>query len=313
MAGSPGSISMEITRSGKLTVPLVCAVVVTHHPSAGMLENLSKIVTQVAELVVVDNASAPDELHALRNASRTFGFQLIENGENLGIAEALNQGVRWAKSKSYPWAIFFDQDSGITDDFVSRMFAAWESHPDRRRVASIHPKYVDPATGIEPAVRRAKDGGPVISLTSGALMPMWIFDKIGWFASEYFIDCVDFEYCLRIRAAGYMIADSRDAVLLHAAGHAERQLTFLGISFRPTHHSATRRYYMSRNRIMLYRKYFRIFPGWVLQSMNDSLRETIKCFVGDKDRAPKFRSFLLGTWDGLTGRMGKLDAGSDSR
>jgi rhamnosyltransferase len=312
VAGSPGSISMEITRSGKLTVLSVCAVVVTHHPSAGMFENLFKIVAQAAELVVVDNASAPDEIHALRNASRASGFQLIENGENLGSAEALNQGVRWAKSKSHPWVIFFDQDSRITDDFVSRMFAAWESHPDRQLVASIHPKYVDPATGMEPAVRRAKDGGPVISLTSGALMPVWIFDKIGWFASEYFIDCVDFEYCLRIRASGYLIADSRDAVLLHAAGHAERQLTFLGISFRPTHHSATRRYYMSRNRIMLYRKYIRIFPGWVLQSMNDSLRETIKCFVGDKDRAPKFRSFLLGTWDGLTGRMGKLDAGSDS-
>ena len=153
---------------------------------------------------------------------------------------------------------------------------------------------------------------PAVSMTSGALMPAWIFDTLGWFASEYFIDCVDFEYSLRIRAAGYLIADSSDAVLLHAAGHAGKRFGFGRLSFRPTHHNAVRRYYMSRNRIALYRKYFRMFPGWVLHSMTESARDTIKCFVGERDRARKLRNFLLGTWDGLTGRMGKRDLGRDS-
>ena len=295
-----------------MTAQSVCAVIVTYHPSAGMFENIPKVLAQAQGLVVVDNGSNSDEIEPLRVASSTLGFHLIENGDNLGIAEALNQGIRWAKSQGFPWTILFDQDTGITDGFIRQMFVVWEFHPDRERLGSIHPKYVDPETGVESPVRRASDGGPVFSLTSGALMPTWIFDKIGWFASEYFIDCVDFEYCLRIRAAGYLIADSREAVLMHAAGHANKSLSFLGISFRPTHHSAVRRYYMSRNRIALYRKYFRVFPGWVLQSMNQSLRETVKCFLGERDRARKFRSFLLGTWDGLTGRMGKRDIGSET-
>jgi len=290
-----------------MTMESACAVMVTYHPGARTLENIPRVLDQVRALVVVDNGSSADGISALRTASQNLGYQLIENGKNLGIAEALNQGVRWAKSMSYPWVILFDQDSTITDGFMSSMFAAWESHPSRERVCSLHPRYVDPETGIEPEVRRARDGGPIMSLTSGALMTAWIFDRIGYFASEYFIDSVDFEYCFRIRAAGYLIADSRQAVLLHAAGYAKRTVSFLGFSFRPTHHSAMRRYYMSRNRLVLYRKYFRVFPGWVLQSMYDSLRETIKCFVAEQDRVPKFRSFLLGTWDGLTGRMGKRE------
>ena len=289
-----------------MTAQSVCAVIVTYHPSAKMLENVSSVFAQVHGLAVVDNGSNADELDPLRAARQTLGFQLIENRENLGIAEALNQGVRWAKTTGYPWVILFDQDSRITDCFVRQMFAAWESHPDRERVGSIHPRYVDPETGVEPMVRRAPDGGPVVSITSGALMPAWIFDKIGWFATEYFIDEVDTEYCFRIRAAGYIIADSRQAVLLHHTGHPKR-LSFLGFSFRPTHHSAMRRYYMSRNRIVLYRRYFRVFPRWVLHSMNLSLRDTIKCFLGEQDRARKFRNFLLGTWDGLSGRMGKRE------
>src|SRR5258708_21284331 len=297
---------MRFEEQDKMTAQSVCAVIVTYHPSAKVLENIAQVLAQVQGLVVVDNGSNADELAPLRVASQTLGFQLIENGKNLGLAEALNQGVRWAKSQGYPWVILFDQDSRITEGFIRQMFMAWESHPDRERVGSIHPKYVDPETGIEPLVRRARDGGPVVSTTSGALMPTWIFDRIGWFASEYFIDCVDIEYSLRARTADYLIADSTLAVLLHHGGHP-RRLSFLGFSFGPTHHSAMRRYYMSRNRIAVYRKYFRVFPRWVLQSMNESLPDTIKCFVGEQNRARKFRNFLLGTWDGLTGRMGKRE------
>ena len=144
------------------------------------------------------------------------------------------------------------------------------------------------------------------SMTSGSLMPMWIFDRIGLFASDYFIDLVDCEYCLRLRSAGFRIVESPQATLLHKAGSPERK-QLLGFSFGPTHHSPIRRYYMSRNRIVVYRKYFRIFPAWVWSSMLASFRETVKCFIAENERPKKFRNFLLGTWDGLVGRMGRRD------
>jgi rhamnosyltransferase len=149
----------------------VCAVIVTYHPNAKMLENILKVLAQVQGLVVVDNGSNADELAPLRVASQTLGFQLIENGENLGIAEALNQGVRSAKSKSYPWVVLFDQDSGITDGFVHQLFAAWKSHPERERVCSIHPRYVDPETRIEAVVPRAHDGQGVLLSHPGGGLP----------------------------------------------------------------------------------------------------------------------------------------------
>ena len=282
----------------------VCAVVVTFHPTTAMLGNLRSIRAQVQNLVVVDNGSSTASLQALRTASALDGFHVVENGENRGIAEALNQGSLWAKTQGYPWIILFDQDSRITGQFIQQMFAAWRSHLERDRLASIHPRYMDPYLHTEPKVRRAKDGGPIVSMTSGALMPAWIFDRIGWFASDYFIDEVDTEYCLRIRAAGYLIADSKEAVLHHSAGKPQKR-SFLGFSFLPSHHNSGRRYYISRNRVTVYRKYFWVFPGWILQLMNVSIRDTLKCLIAEEDRLQKFRSFLLGTWDGVRGRMGK--------
>jgi rhamnosyltransferase len=289
-----------------MTAQPVCAVIVTYHPNTKVIENLSKILTQVQGLVIVDNGSNVDELDLLRLGSQNLGFQLIENGENLGVAEAFNEGVRWAKSQHYPWVLLFDQDSGITAGFVRQMFAAWESHPDRERVGSIHPRYVDPETGVELVVPRASDGSPVFPMTSGALMPAWIFERIGWFASEYFIDLVDWEYCFRIRAAGYLVADSSQAALLHSPGNP-RTVIIMGHSFHSSHHSAMRRYYISRNCIAFYRKYFFSFPRFVVNGFYRQLHDTVVCLITEENRGRKFRNFLLGTWDGLTGRMGKRE------
>lgn len=269
-----------------------------------MVGNLSATRAQVRGMVVVDNGSNPEELSLLRQARSELGFHLIENGENLGIAEALNRGVAWAKDEGFSWVVLFDQDSRITEGFLDTMFRAWEAHPRRERIASLHPRHVDPGADVDPIIKRASDGGPVVSMTSGALMPVWIFDRIGYFASEYFIDEVDTEYCLRIRAAGYIIADSRDAVLVHLVGQS-RYASVLGFRFRPSHHNAARRYYMSRNRIAVCRKYVTIFPAWVLQAMYAAAKDTAKTMIGEDDRARKFRNVLLGTWDGFTGRMGK--------
>lgn len=284
----------------------VCAVVVTFHPAVRMIENLRNVLSQAQALVVVDNGSTQSELLALQTESRCRGFHVIANEENLGIAEALNQGIRWAKDRGYQWVILFDQDTSVPPGYIANLFAAWETNANRSIIAAMHPSYVDPDTGIQPVVFRAKDGGPVTSMTSGALMPTWVFDKIGWFASDFFIDQVDFEFGYRIRSKGYISADARDAVLPHSAGRPKTK-RFFGFTFAPSHHSAARRYYMTRNRLVIYRKYFRLFPSYIAHSMYIDLRETIKCLVAEEDRLKKVRNLVLGAWDGLWGRMGRRE------
>ncbi len=291
-------------KEGPTTGESVCAVIVTYHPSGAMLEILPRVLAQVDGLVVVDNGSNADEIALLHAAKQTLGFQLIENGENLGIAEALNQGVRWAKSKDFRWVALFDQDSQISEGYMGHMFAAWRAHPDRERVGSVHPRHIVPDTGAEVWVPRTPDGSPVLPMTSGSLMPSWIFDKIGWFASEYFIDVVDWEFSFRTRAAGFLVADAREAKLFHVPGNPVDAVV-LGHTFHPSHHSPLRRYYITRNRIAFYRKYFRAFPRWIVSVAYYQFKDTVVCLLVEQKRARKLRSILLGTWDGLTGRMGK--------
>ena len=302
LEGAPRLVGVSAT-----TARSVCAIMVTYHPSAETVENIRIALPQVTGLVIVDNGSTPGEIAVLRALRQASGFQLIENQENRGLAEALNQGVVWARSRSYPWVILFDQDSTITGGFIDQMFATWESHPRRDRVGSIHPRYRDRLTGVEGAIRYANyEGGPLTSMTSGALMPTWIFDRVGYFASEFFMDCVDTEFCFRLVAAGYRVVDSKQAVLLHSLGQTKK-VNILGFSFSPSHHSAARRYYMSRNRMVVYRKYVHALPALVVRYVYLTCRETAICFLAERGRVRKVRNFLLGSWDGLVGRMGKRE------
>src|ERR1700730_12863141 len=97
-----------------ITDDRVSAIVVTFHPRKDHFQNFAKIRAQVDLLVVVDNGSAEDELAQIRESRDELHFNLIENGENLGIAAALNLGVRVAQREGCRWVALFDQDSAVT-------------------------------------------------------------------------------------------------------------------------------------------------------------------------------------------------------
>src|ERR1700749_3536510 len=88
-------------RRSRMENTSVCAVMVTYHPDDGVLDNLAAIRPQVKGLVVVDKGSSKDDRNRWRLAAREMGFTLVENGDNLGIAAALNIGVRRAQSERY--------------------------------------------------------------------------------------------------------------------------------------------------------------------------------------------------------------------
>jgi rhamnosyltransferase len=283
----------------------VCAVIITFRPNAEALANLAKVRPQVQDLVVVDNGSSAEALDPFREASGDLHFTLIENGENLGIAAALNIGVAWAKSQRYPFIVLFDQDSTITSGFIHNMLATYCDFPHRDRLAIVTPSQIEKSTGRARLFETLPDGGPLVAITSGSLMPTRIFDICGFFEEDLIIDCVDHEYCLRARSRGYTLAQSAHAVLRVSVG-AVREYRFLGLSFNATHHSAPRRYYITRNRLVLIRRYWRQHPRWCYGTFKDIVKNSLAACAVEEQPISKLVNTLRGTLDALRGRMGKV-------
>jgi rhamnosyltransferase len=284
----------------------VCAIVVTYHPLPQMLENIAEILGQTSGMVVVDNGSTESEIEPLRDASNTLGFELIENGRNLGIATGLNLGVLRAKAKGYRFVALFDQDSTVMDGFIEKMLSMYENHPSRERIGLIGSGYIHKLTGECPTPRLlAKDGGPVAIMTSGSFLPVRIFDACGYFQEELFIDLVDYEFCFRLRKTGYITLHCPEALLFHASG-SPIQIELFGkpiLTF--SDHSAGRWYYISRNSFVLLKRYGRQFPQWAIATMTlIFIKAPVKILLVRGDRWKKLRNMALGAIDAFQGKTG---------
>jgi rhamnosyltransferase len=283
----------------------ICAVVVTYHPDDGVLDNLAAIRPQVQGLVVVDNGSTEEKRNCLRLAACEVAFTLIENGENLGIAAALNIGAKWAQSEGYRWVALFDQDSTAPPAFIDTMCHAYDTNRRGDRVALLVPRYIDSRLGIPLPAIYADNGSLQVAMTSGSLMPIAIFSQEGWFEESLFIDGVDFEYCLRLRSSGYSVEECTETILMHApANFTEYMLKGLRL-FSTPNYSAGRRYYRDRNTIWMLKKYGARYPSFLLGMLANSLKDAVKILLAEHDKRSKLAYMALGVRDGLMGRMGK--------
>lgn len=289
-----------------MTDKSVCAVVVAFNPNSDLLENITALRPQVREVVVVDNASSPTTLKHVQEVEKC-GAKVFYNGENLGIAAALNIGMRYASEQGYTWIATFDQDSKPPAEFVERLLEAYDAYPNREHIAILSPVYRDEATGtvFQHSEKNGESSQEIVStMTSGNLVRAEVLAKTGLFAEDFFIDYVDHEFCLRCRKEGFGVLESRTATLNHNLGETEKYIRF-GLTFHATNHSSLRRYYNSRNRLVVYRRYLFSETRWILKDMLGFFKEVSKIILVERGKREKLSAIGQGLWHGLTGKMGK--------
>ena len=282
----------------------VCAVLVSFRPQPSVAEHISVLRSQVAALVIVDNGSPVEKFAPVKAAAQKLDCTLIEHGANLGIAAALNSGIRWAMRHGFRYVVLLDQDSTVTPGFMGALWHTYQNHPQPERVAVVTPSQVERGTSQRRGHRYAGDGGPLVAITSGSFMPMQVFEKCGWFDEALVIDCVDHDYCLRARLQGYTIAHSPDA-LLHVSVGAARRHRVLGIEINASHHSAKRRYYITRNRMVMVRRFWKHYPVWCCRALMDIARDTVALAFVEKDRRAKLSNTGMGLSHAFSGVLGK--------
>ncbi len=279
----------------------VAAVVVTFHPGPGFSDMLASLLTQVGAIIVIDNGSCPADLPSGDEPAFGGRVEIVANGENRGVGAALNQGLGRAKERGFGWALTLDQDSVPLPNLVAAGAAAFREYPEPDRLAAIGATVVgSAAAALAPAgaYRRI----PAV-ITSGTLQSISAWERLGGFREDYFIDCIDTEFCLRARARGLDIVQATEPGLAHSIGAPTRKWV-LGRWMMPTNHSPLRRYYVTRNRLSLWRLYVRSDRRFVLRDMRQAIREWIGIVFAEGDRPAKLGAILAGLRDGLLGRYG---------
>jgi len=285
----------------------VCAVVVTYFPKSDLLARLRRIRPQVAQVVVVDNGSSHEPDNCLSSIETEMDAHIVRNSVNLGIAAALNQGAYQAANMGYEWFLALDQDTLVAPDVIVALSKAYEDYPLRDKLAVIASNYIDVISGHQllPPDNTDRSWQQVpMAITSGCLFSLSAFGVVGSFREEFFMDSVDFDYCLRASARGFKIIVARGATTEHPIGAATlHKLPLKKHKVLTTNHPPIRRYYMTRNQVVLAREYLLSQTATTGEMLYAHLRAFLLMALFEKQVARKLRFMAIGLWDGLFGNF----------
>lgn len=293
----------------------IAGVVVCYEPDAEALAlRLESLAATGLALMLVDNSEQPAGQRAAAEAARRLDAELICNGENLGVAEAQNQGLRRAVARGCRSVLLLDQDSTLTAGDLERLTDELGRRvTSGERVAAVGPAFVDPRTQTDfPFLRvvggRVERHVPMsaeplscdVLISSGSVVNLAAVAEIGGLDGELFIDYVDYEWCLRARSRGWQVIGVPAVRMTHELGDEVRRLFGRTVVL----HSPRRQYYLVRNALLLARR--RSLPaGWRRHLLGRVLRQLAGYTLLCAPRLVRLDAMLRGALDGLSGRAGR--------
>ena len=298
--------------------PRVAAITVAFNPSASRLaEQVSALRAQVGHVVIVDNGSddpAPIRALAVSRSDGLAAVEVVSLAQNYGVASGFNQGAAAASRRECDYLLLLDHDSLPEPGMVAALLEAHREAATHGPVAAVGPRVRDARDHHEfgfirlgwthnRRVHCASPGGVVpcdFLITSGSLIPAPVFERVGGLDPALFIDFVDLDWCCRARAMGYALYGACAARMDHELGEAPRRIW--GRS-RMMVHSPQRLYYMTRNRLLLYRR-AHIPLKWKVKDVPRGALKILVSILLVPPRAAYARMALAALRDGARGRSG---------
>jgi len=286
----------------------LCGVVVTYHPSGDIQQRLKLMAEIVDELVIIDNSADVEVLSILNQAAAHHRAFVIANQRNLGVATALNQGVAYSQQQSAEWVLFFDQDSRPIRNYRQEMGRVISEYRGQQPPGIIGCNYI--ATGNAtmkfpiPATQKLSYTSVNSVMTSGSMHRVEMFEKIGLFKDDYFIDLVDVEYCWRASRHGYAVLRTAKPLMEHTIGQTSEH-RIIGFRTGTSNHSAFRRYFMARNTVLMAREYFTVYPFMTVRILFSRIKSTILVCLFERNKKKKIMYTIVGLWHGVLRKMDK--------
>lgn len=232
----------------------IAGVVVLYNPANNVLDTIFSYSQQVRHLYVIDN-STNKNTDVIQTLGTIDNLSYVDHQGNKGIAAALNRGAEMAIAEGFKFLLTMDQDTKLRNNFVSDLSARL-ANDDVDQVGIIAPRYTK-----QSKKNSGRFENVLFTMTSGNILNLAVYEKIGPFLNDLFIDHVDHEYCLRLNKLNYKVIQDNDVEIVHRPGLL-RTHKMLPEKFKFSSHSPIRLYYFCRNGFYVSRLYKEQFPAF---------------------------------------------------
>jgi GT2 family glycosyltransferase len=196
------------------------AAIIPLYNGKDKIGNLLKILQKVKEVnkvIVVDNASTDDSVNFVKK--HFPNVTLIQNKRNLGASGGYAVGIKYAYKKGYEWFWLLDQDSKPLPNALKELLNVYKKLEEICVYAGLQ---IDEKTKrVLYGIKEPTNEPTLVKCLnfSGMLIHRKIIENAGLPSKEFFMDCADWEYCLRVNHYGFKIVLVPKAIIYHSVGN----------------------------------------------------------------------------------------------
>lgn len=273
------------------------ATVIWYNPDTENIENIKTYIDYVEKVYIIDNSMNNNK--KLCSSLNNNKIEYVYNKKNLGIAKALNLACEKAISDGFKWILTMDQDSSFSSD-INEYFKSFDKI-EKKNIGIFSPKHI-----LKNDINKIRDDKKFLEIdhvmTSGNLLNLSAWEKIGKFDENLFIDEVDSEICFRMIENDYKVIQMNRIKMFHELGSLEKRNFFIK-KISVLNHNYIRKYYIMRNKFYMFKKYKKYRVRYVYYILNDFF----KVIFYEKDKLRKLKYMFRGINDFFKNKMGELD------
>ena len=263
---------------------------ITFNPNEELfLNHLKNLLNFEVDILIFDNASNKIEKIKKYVQNNLNVFLLISN-KNLGVAAALNKVFNYANRNSYDWVLTLDQDSTVNPELI-RTYLKYTTLPN---VGILTCNIIDSTYGVPINKYASKVTKVDYCITSGSFCSVKAYTETSGFDDWLFIDCVDFDYCLKLKYCGFFTYCIPFDGLQHKVGETRYKKLFYKtipiLNEKPFRH-----FYIARNTYYLTYKYPKDFPPFIY--IIREFKDRLKILLFEKDKILKIKNRIKGIKD----------------
>lgn len=274
----------------------LAAVIVLYNPEEKNILNINHYLEEINKLYIVDNSD--DKIERVKSTKK---IEYIKLNENTGIAYALNLGAKKAIQENYKYLLTLDQDTKINSQIIKEMKEYLIKNKDKK-LGLISP--YQKVNCDEKLETKEKIEDRIEVMTSGNIINLDVYTKIGGFKDWLFIDCVDTDYCMNLHKNGYKVLRLNNILVEHELGHLVIHKLFKK-KYYCYNHNPIRRYYIVRNNLYINAMYKDLYPeycAWLLKVQKGQVKRIL---VFEKNKIKKLMMMFKGYQDYKKGIKGK--------
>jgi hypothetical protein len=199
-----------------------------------LLRSLEQQTNQEFDVIVIDNDSTHEDRGLLGQyaSASTLKLDVIYSDQNRGFSGGNNIGVRKALAQGSEWLLFINNDTTVSEDFISTLRPHLTHEPaliglplgEGSRTAYAGEVVWNVATLPHRYIPVAGDSSSLYAIGAGMAVHRDVFDQVGLMDERFFLYFEDAEFSLRTRAAGIPVRFLEYPVITHTVSESTRHL-----------------------------------------------------------------------------------------